>query len=141
MPLTKPAPLRASGPWASLAEVAAHAIALSESQRGPSAVLATRRATVRMRTALKLALAAPCAFVVYAVLAYTYTAHHRVGPRNPFAARAATPGHIPQWLIKTGTPQRARTPDEQNPGHRARARAAHPPRAHPPLAQVCYSHV
>ena len=64
----------------------------------------------RMRTALKLALAAPCAFVVYAVLAYTYTAHHRVGPRNPFAARAATPGHIPQWLIKTGTPQRARTP-------------------------------
>ena len=94
-----------------------------------------------MRTALKLALTAPCAFVVYAVLAYAYTAHHRVGPRNPFTARAATPGHIPQWLIKTGTPQRARTPDEQNPGHRAWARAAHPPRAHPPLAQVCYSHV
>jgi hypothetical protein len=55
-----------------------------------------------MRPAIKLALAGPSAFVVYAVLAYQYTAYHRVGPRNPFAARAAKPGHIPQWLIKTG---------------------------------------
>ena len=55
-----------------------------------------------MRPATKLALAGPAAFVVYAVLAYQYTAYHRVGPRNPFAARAAKPGHIPLWLIKTG---------------------------------------
>jgi len=50
----------------------------------------------------KLVLAGLSAFVAYAFLAYTYTAHRRVGPRNPFAARPATPGHIPQWLIKTG---------------------------------------
>ena len=55
-----------------------------------------------MRAALALSLAGPCALVLYAVFAYRYTAYCRIGPRNPFAARAAVPGHIPQWLIKTG---------------------------------------
>ena len=55
-----------------------------------------------MRAALTLSLAGPCALVLYAVFAYRYTAYCRIGPRNPFAARAPVPGHIPQWLIKTG---------------------------------------
>ena len=55
-----------------------------------------------MRAALALSLAGPCALVLYAVIAYRYTAYCRIGPRNPFAARAPVPGHIPQWLIKTG---------------------------------------
>ena len=55
-----------------------------------------------MRAALTLSLAGPCALVLYAIFAYRYTAYCRIGPRNPFAARAAVPGHIPQWLIKTG---------------------------------------
>jgi hypothetical protein len=55
-----------------------------------------------MRAAITLSLAGPCALVLYAVSAYRYTAYCRIGPRNPFAARAAKPGHIPQWLIKTG---------------------------------------